>query len=325
MHVLNRTTGSVSWNTGDLTSGFHPSKLTAVPSAQGILRIVLGGVNRRDLLSQRECTMTRTKARVLCVWRAAMLLLLGAVSSSESTVGADVDKDINAAIDIISTSTEMQAFRMCQAFELIRRHPGQESLKALVARLDDSKPTRRRAVIYAFNMLPWDDGSPAFVPLRKLLTHSETLTRGMAGMALASLGDIESYDALVKMLEGDSDPYPRGCAAWALGELKKQEAVGHLQKALGETNRFVTSAAQIAIERLAFLREYQDVSGEAKSVYEGVWLIAGSEVWYEGRLNRAMAMIRSANESVRGAILTKLKSSELQSVKGAAFLASCRL
>ena len=67
------------------------------------------------------------------------------------------------------------------------------------------------------------------------------------------------------------------------------------------------------------------MTAPAKSVYEGVWLISGSTLLMETRLNRAVAMIRSADESVRKPILEKLKSSKVASVKNSAVFAQSRL
>jgi HEAT repeat protein len=147
----------------------------------------------------------------------------------------------------------------------------------------------------------------------------------MSAMALAGLGDGESFEDLVSMLETDDDPYARRCAAWALGELKNPKAASHLKKALSDENALVKANAGNAIERLSFRREFQNVTGPAKSVYEGVWLISGSVIHQEDRINRAIAMIRSADESVRQPILEKLKSSKLPSIRNSALLALSRI
>jgi HEAT repeat protein len=130
---------------------------------------------------------------------------------------------------------------------------------------------------------------------------------------------------MVKMLEDDDDPYACRCAAWALGELKNQKAVDHLKNALSDSPALVKANAHNAIERLSFRQEFQDVTGPAKSVYEGVWLISGSNALMKTRLNRAVGMIRSVDESVRNPILEKLKSSELASVKNSAAFALSQL
>ena len=254
-----------------------------------------------------------------------VLFLCGGASVCDSVPAADVAEDVAAAIELLSQTAETQTVRVIEAMELIQLHPNKEALAALIPYLDDPEPTRRRSAVHFMQSLSWDDASPAFPALRKLLTHSEALTRGMSGMALASLGDDESFDAMVKMLEDDDDHYACRCAAWALGELKNQNAVDHLKNALSDSPAQVKANAHNAIERLSFRQEFQDVTGPAKSVYEGVWLISGSNAVMKTRLNRAVGMIRSVDESVRNPILEKLKSSELASVKNSAAFALSQL
>ncbi|MCX7012866.1 MAG: HEAT repeat domain-containing protein [Candidatus Sumerlaeota bacterium] len=241
--------------------------------------------------------------------------------ASDSTIPADVRKDVTEAIDLLSQTMETQTDRVKQAFDLVRRHPRDQALAALIPWLDDKEATRRRSAVYMIQMLPWDDPAPAFAPLRKLLTHEEPLTRGMAGMALASLGDKKSYDSLANMLAKDDDPYARRCAAWALGELGDEKALPALQTALGDRDGSVKANAQNAIERLTFLRENKAVDGDAAQVVRGVWLISGSTPYQQERLAQAMALIQSADRSVSEGILTGLKSSEMQSIKNSALLA----
>ena len=254
-----------------------------------------------------------------------VLFLFGRASVCDSVIAADLEEDVAAAIDMLSQTAETQTERVIEAMELIQRHPNKEALAVLIPYLDDSEPTRRRSAVYFMQFISWDDASPAFPALRKLLTHSGAMTRGMSGMALASLDDEESFDAMVKMLEDDDDPYACRCAAWALGELKNQKAVDHLKNALSDSPDLVKASAHNAIERLSFRQEFQDVTGPAKSVYEGVWLISGSNALMKTRLNRAVGMIRAVDESVRNPILEKLKSNELASVKNSAAFALSQL
>ncbi len=57
----------------------------------------------------------------------------------------------------------------------------------------------------------------------------------------------------------------------------------------------------------------------------GIWLISGSSILMKTRLNRAVDMIRSVDESVRKPILEKLKSSKFGSVKNSATFALSKL
>jgi len=254
-----------------------------------------------------------------------LAIVCGGSSMCKPAFAAHVEEDVATAIDMLSKTAEAQVDRVLKAMKLIQPHPNMQALAALIPYLDDAEPTRRRSAVHFIQYLSWDDASPAFPALRRLLTHPEAATRGMSGMALASLGDDKSFDALVRMLEDDDDPFARRCATWALGELRNQKAMGHLKKALSDSNALVASNARNAIERLSFRQEFQDVTGPAKSVYEGVWLISGSSILMKTRLNRAVGMIRSVDESVRKPILEKLKSSKFGSVKNSATFAQSGL
>jgi HEAT repeat protein len=263
--------------------------------------------------------MFRTKSLIGCVW-IGLLLFLPACRSK-----TDVEKDAAAAIGMLSKMPEADVAGVLKAVELMHRHPQKEALPALIPYLDDAKPARRRSAVHLIQTIHWDDGSPAFSALRQLLVHSEALTRGMSGMALASLGDGQCFDALVRMLEEDDDPYARRCAAWALGELKNQKAMGHLKKALNDSNALVKANAQNAIERLSFRLEFQGLTDPAMAVYEGVWLISGSNIAMETRIRRAVAMIRAVEEPIRRPILENLKSNKLASVRNSVVVALSRI
>lgn len=66
-----------------------------------------------------------------------------------------------------------------------------------------------RPAVHVITTFAGDDATPALPALCKSLTHSEAATRGMAAMALASVGDGQSFEAFVTMLAKDGDPYAR--------------------------------------------------------------------------------------------------------------------
>ena len=94
------------------------------------------------------------------------------------------------------------------------------------------------------------DIAPAVEPLKKLRSHDEEFTRGMAAIALGGKGIKSSFSDLSKMTTGDNSPYARRCAAYALGLLGQSEARPILQKALTDSDTNVRNNAKGALEML---------------------------------------------------------------------------
>jgi len=255
----------------------------------------------------------------------AILLACGACWKFEPRKTTAVGKDVEAAIFLLSTSNSRQRAKVMGAFALIRQHPQSEALQELLPWLADERPTKRRSAVYALQMLAWEDPAPALPPLRGLLTHSESATRGMSALALGALGDSESFDALVKMLESDKTGYARRCAAWALGELASQEGLAPLEAALGDADDSVVANAENAIERLRFLRRNKSTDPDKQRVIQGVWLISGSVIHHDVRLQRAVEMIRSADPSISRPLLAALASSEVEDIRNSAIYAQKQL
>ena len=61
--------------------------------------------------------------------------------------------------------------------------------------------------------------------------------RAVAGVGKAK--DRDSLDAMLAILAADKDPWPRGYAAWYLGEFKDARAVAALVRALGDASPYV--------------------------------------------------------------------------------------
>jgi HEAT repeat protein len=254
---------------------------------------------------------------------AALLMPLGmsGISAADDTL----KKDVAAAVTMLSTTAESQSNRVMKAFALVKRHDNAQALAQLIGWLDAAKATERRSAVYMIQMLPWKDPSPAWPDLRELLSHSEGVTRGMAAMTLASTGDAQSYAKVVALMKDDKDPYVRRCAAWAVGEFGDLKGLEDLKAALTDENPLVKANAQNAIDRLTFLRDHANASGDVAKIVRGVWLISGSVMFQEQRIDRAVAMIRSANEPTRSEMLEKLKKGNSQAIRHSASLASQRL
>lgn len=247
-------------------------------------------------------------------------LLLLAGCSRQSAVSR-VDKDVGDAVKLLAESTEKDAAAIQQAFALVKKHPSAASLQALASWLDSSIAERRRSAIYALQMLSWEDPAPVFPRLRELLSHDEAKTRGMAALALASLGDLGSYDPILAMLTRDADGFARRCAAWALGEFGDARALATLRRTLGDRDPGFRQCVQNSLERLTFLEQNRDIDSEAEAVIRGVWLLSGSPRPQPERLNRALGLIRACPEPRRRALLEGLTASELIAIRTSAALA----
>ncbi len=258
----------------------------------------------------------------LPVWLIGSTLIAGC---SDSGIPKAASKDVKEAVQLVSTSTEYDTAKIQRAFDLVKKHPQGDALNALTTWLDSRSATQRRAAVYTLQMVSWDDARPAFAKLRGLLSHSEALTRGMAAMALASLGDKESYENIKNMLAGDSDAYVRRCAAWALGELDDERALDSLRKAAADADPNVRANAENAVQRLTFRMEHKDVRGDAEHVISGIWLISGSTMQHAERLDRAMRLIRACSEPQRGELLQRLVNSKSEAIRNSAALALQRL
>jgi uncharacterized protein (TIGR03067 family) len=236
-----------------------------------------------------------------------------------------VKKDVGAAVSILSTTPETQSDRVAEALAMVKRHEQKQALAELIGWLGAEQATQRRSAVYIIQLLAWHDPAPAWPHLRKLLSHSEGFTRGMAAMTLAATKDVQSYAEVTALMNSDQDPYVRRCAAWAVGEFGDPKAIEDLQKALADENALVKANAQNGIERVTFLREHADAKGDAIKVVRGIFVISGSGIFQKERIDRAVAMIRSAQEPTRSEMLDQLKHSSSQAIRNSASLAGKRL
>ena len=250
------------------------------------------------------------------------LLGMGAGHAAEDT---DVKAEVEKAIELLSKTAESQTEQVARAFGYIRPLPNGEALKYLCEWLGSEVATKRRSAVYIIQELNWEDASPSFVPLRKLLEHEEPLTRGMAALALGAKCDTGAYDAVVALLSEDPSGYTRRCAASALGDMKRTEALVPLKEARENSDdAVITANITSAVERLTFLKEQEGVEGKAKAVVEGIWIIAGSTPNQADRLERAMKRINSANAETRQQVYAKALESPSQAIRNSAMFAAIK-
>ncbi|HPO15459.1 MAG TPA: HEAT repeat domain-containing protein, partial [Candidatus Hydrogenedentes bacterium] len=181
------------------------------------------------------------------------------------------------------------------------------------------------SAVYIINTLNWDDPSPAFAPLRALLTHKEDTTRGMAALALGAIRDAGAYDTLVRLLADDPSAYTRRCVAFALGDMMNTDALVPLKAAKEKSvDPLVSGNIDNAVDRLTFLIENEAAEAKAKAVVEGIWIIAGTAPQQKERIERAMKCINSADEATRKQVYANAIESPSQFVRNSVMFAALK-
>ena len=253
---------------------------------------------------------------VLAIIIIAALGIGGSIVVAQSeTAGNDVQANIRKAIDLLSVTSEQERDKVNTVFDIVKAQPPQSALMELCKELKSTVATKRRSAVYILGALQWEDPSPAFPPLRELLSHQEALTRGMAALTLGTLADKASYESIVSMAREDKDPYARRCAAYALGELGDIKALEPLESIRQDKDPNVAANAENATDRLKFLRDNADAKGDAQKVVRGIWIISGSLPWDTERLQRAVSMIQSSDAGIQKSILDKAAESTSVAIK----------
>ncbi len=311
----------------DIARTMHAGTLASVAAItmakqsqlEGRLVAVLDPKRNRRLVTRRN---------LIC---GAVLLLTITCSLAALQTGRSTEGDVNKAIGILSRTSMFQkdaSEKIQTVLTLVKHHPQAETLPLLVDWLSSYRKTKRRSALYIIGELSWENPAIALKPLRKLMGHSEDITRGMAALTLSYLQDQASGERILKMLQSDTSPYARRCAAFALGELNDPNARETLEKAaLAEENQ-VRENAQNAVARLKWRKEFESVTGDPAKAARGVWIIAGSTENQAERIGRAMELIRATDPVSRAAVLRKAQmfdAPDLFFFKGAYVLATQQL
>ncbi len=127
----------------------------------------------------------------------------------------------------------------------------------LIAARDASVEVRHAAVLGLGR-----SGSPnALAALRSALADASARVRARAVTALGKKKDAESLEAMLRILAGDKDPWPRGYAAWYVGELNDKQVVGGLIRSLSDPSAYVRRYAASSLGALGDGRAVEGLLG----------------------------------------------------------------
>ena len=297
-----------------IISGSVPWDTERLQRAVSMIQSCDAGIQKTILDKAAESTSVAIKNSVAYA-RKEMVKAPDTPTAPTEAQGTDVPANIRKAIDMLSVTSEFERDKIKTVLDLVKAQPEQLALAELCAGLKSEIATKRQSAIYILGALQWEDPRSALVPLRELLSHQETPTRGMTALTLGTLADSAAYDALVRMAREDKDAYARRCAAYALGELGDVRALDPLKSILLDKDPNVAANAQNALDRLSFLRDNADVTGDAKKVVRGIWIISGSVPWDTERLQRAVSMIKSCDAGTQITILDKAAESSSEAIK----------
>jgi beta-lactamase regulating signal transducer with metallopeptidase domain/HEAT repeat protein len=158
-------------------------------------------------------------------------------------------KTVSQAVTTISNCAEGDP-KLTAAMATLRDLPESAALPLVVSYLSDSRNTIRRAAIAILYEGPFHSIDAAVAPLQELCRHQESLTRGMAALALGKRRIMSSEPLLTGMALGDSSPYARRAAAYALGLLGDPAALPALEKVGADPDPNVAANAKEAIRLL---------------------------------------------------------------------------
>ena len=121
----------------------------------------------------------------------------------------------------------------------------EESLDALIEALNNRNKNIRR---YSAQALGYIGNEKAIQPLINTLEDKNKFVRREASTGLVHIGE-PAFDSLIEILDHE-DWRVRGGAAWALGSMKKPEALDALNALLDDESGFVKAGAKNAIANI---------------------------------------------------------------------------
>lgn len=166
-----------------------------------------------------------------------------------TAVAPDYAAGVSEAINTISQCAEGDP-RVSAALARLQSVPSASLVTELIPYLDSTTDTLRRSAIYVLWRGKLQEISTAVPALKKLLAHSEDLTRGMAALALGQNHVSASLEPLSEMTRNDPSAYARRCSAYALGLLGDSKAKPVLEQALKDPETPVRKNAEAALKML---------------------------------------------------------------------------
>jgi tetratricopeptide (TPR) repeat protein/nitrous oxidase accessory protein NosD len=158
------------------------------------------------------------------------------------------EKAVEKAVTTISTCAEGDP-KVEEALESLKGMDETAVVSELVKYLDSETPTVKRAAIYILWKGGFGNISPAVEKLKKLCSHEEDFTRGMAAIALGA-GKVEScFDIISNMTLNDPSGYARRSGAYAIGLIGSDRAVDVLKKAMNDSDPLVQENARYMLSK----------------------------------------------------------------------------
>lgn len=135
-----------------------------------------------------------------------------------------------------------------EAASALSRSPGEEAVEPLLKALRDDDEDVRGAVVEA---LTASGDRRAIAPLERWgLGDRKPRVRGLAAIALGTLGATSAAPKLMKRLSLERDPEAKAAVAWALGELRVEAAREELRRLAEAGEGPVKELAAEALKKL---------------------------------------------------------------------------
>jgi prepilin-type processing-associated H-X9-DG protein len=160
------------------------------------------------------------------------------------------ERIVEQAVMTISTCAEGDP-RVAEALESLKGLDENVVVNELVKFLNSEADTARRSAIYILWKGDLKEVSAAVPALKKLCSHKEDITRGMAAITLGAAKIKPSFETLANMTLEDPSGYARRCAAYALGLMGNANAKPILEKALEDSDPLVCNNAKAALAMLS--------------------------------------------------------------------------
>ncbi len=215
-------------------------------------------------------------------------------ATQSQNASADVTQTVKKAVLTISTCSEGDP-RIKTVMEPVKLLDDTAVAKELVNDLDSEENTIRRSAIYVLWRGEFSNIEPAVAKLKKLCSHTEDLTRGMAALSLGQNKIGSSFEILEKMTLDDSNGYARRCGAYALGLMGNPKAKPILEKALNDSDKLVQNNAESALRMFELENPAATANPGATDKIEAEDLVVeGWKLWGQRKLVEAEAKFKKA-------------------------------